>query len=271
MIQLQMFVYSLLNTEVEALLLAASKAGVEVVRTEDSATASVWLNEHKCDGVVIDSALPGAERVLKAAKESKCNSKVATLSMISAADEAHTRISTSTTYVLWKGSPAGAVLKTFRLLYASIVAERQRYFRCPVGFLVHFRREDWGGGTNNAQALNLSRAGMAMKANGLKEGDLLALDFALPKGGSDIRVTAKVVRCTNSCVGVSFVSISENMRQQLYQWLSDQCVVALGECTAKTAKYVDGLDGGMQLPTEGRELALGTRRQSDDHWPATGR
>jgi hypothetical protein len=257
MIQLQMFVYSLLTTEVEALLSAASKAGVEVLRTEDSTTASVWLNEHKCDGVVIDSALPGAERVLKAAKESKWNSKVATLSMISAADEAHTRISTSTTFVLWKGSPAGAALTTFRLLHASIVAERQRYFRCPVGFLVHFRREDWGGGTNSGQALNLSRGGMAMKANGLKEGDLLALDFTLPKGGPDIQVTAEVLRCSNSCVAVSFVLISEKMREQLYQWLSDQCIVALGECTAKTAKHFDGSDGGIHLPTE--EPGVGTR------------
>jgi hypothetical protein len=250
MTRLQMLVYSSLTTETEALLLAASKAGVQVLRTEDCTTASVWLNEHKCDGVVIDSALPGAERVLQAAKLSSFNKKIATLSMISAADEAHNRISTSTTFVLWKGLSSDVVLKTFRVLYASIIAESQRYFRCPVGFLVQFKKETLGGGTCYAQALNLSRGGMAMKAIGLHANDLLTMEFTLPKRGTEIQVTAKVLRSCNNRAAVSFVSIAEKTRALLYQWLSEQCVAALAECTARTAKHFDELHGTRQLPTE---------------------
>lgn len=254
MTRLQMLVYSLLTTETEALLRAASKAGVEVLRTGNYTAASVWLNEHKCDGVVIDSALPWAERVLQTAKLSSFNNKVATLSMISAADEAHNRISTSTTFVLWKGSPSDVVLKTFRVMYAAIIAERQRYFRCPVGFLVQFKKDDLRGGTCNAQALNLSQGGMAMTAIGLHENDLLTMEFTLPKRGPKIQVTARVLRSSNNRAAVNFVSIAGKTRALLYQWLSEQCVAALVECTAGTAKHVYELDGTIWLPTEFPEI-----------------
>ena len=233
--RLHLLIYSSITPETEFLLRAASNKGVESLRTEDCSTASAWLRKHKCDGVVIDSALPDAEDVILSAHQSSSNKKAAVLSIVDATNEPHNRMAGLTAFVLWRGSPRSAVQRIFTVFYASMVAERQRYFRCPVGFLVQFRKEDQSDGSHNAQALNLSRGGIAMKAQNLKEGDLIVLDFTLPKCGPDIQLTGRVVRSLRGCVGVNFTTISDKMNELLQRWLSEQCTNALSRHNLRSA------------------------------------
>src|ERR1051325_4246742 len=242
MTRLQMLVFSVSTPETDGLTRAASQARVEVFRTADYKTALDWLSHRKFDGVIVDSGTFDAERVLHATMLSNSNSKAATVSIISSEDQIREIIRIPTSFKLWKGVPPTAIANAFRVLYVSMVAERQRYFRCPVDLLVRFRKEDAPAEICVAHALNLSRGGMAFKALNVQKGDQLTLEFCLPKGGPVIRVGAEVLRCSDdNRTSVRFAPTADKKRALLHNWLGEQCVLALAECSGGIAKQIEGI------------------------------
>jgi hypothetical protein len=242
MSRLQMLVYSLSTPETDAFGRAAAQARVDVVRTADSAIACEWLDSRKFDGVIVDSDTPGAASVLHGMMLSKSNSKAASLSIVSSEDRNREIIRTPTDLKVWKGVNTLAVTNAFKVLYVSMVAERQRYFRCPVDILVRFRKEDSLDETYVAHAFNVSRGGMAMTAINVEKGDWLTLEFRLAKDEPLIRTSAEVLRSNDSIkrTAVRFIDMSDSARAALQDWLSNQCVLSLAENDAESRQDARG-------------------------------
>jgi hypothetical protein len=99
--------------------------------------------------------------------------------------------------------------------------DRRRHPRRTVSSLTYVKLDDTNGGI----VLNISEDGLAMTAADVLVGEYLPnMRFQLPKCAQPIEASGKIVWLTESRkgAGIRFVSLSEEHRNQLRQWISSR-------------------------------------------------
>lgn len=207
------------------ILRAATAFGISVVNLSDQQAASESLHSVKFDGIVVDAESDGAASVLVAASASASN-KVAPVMCIVPPHGAPPFVSCRDVSVIFPKpvSRAGA-LTSMKLLWMKMVAERRRYFRCPVEFDVFCTPPT--AVRHLSQAQNISQGGIAITAD-LKPSEVVTLHFTIPGQGRELSATGQVVWSNNGVSAICFLAMPKQDKHLLYEWLGRKCDESLG-------------------------------------------
>lgn len=223
--QLQLFVFTQMHADSEEIFRTAAEFGVSVVTTADHQVASESLKSVKFDGIIIDADSDGAATVLTAASVSACNRIVPVMCLVSPTGPPPLVSKTDVSLALPKPVLRSAMLASMKLLWTKMVAERQRYFRCPVDFHVLCRSA--AGLQLSSRAQNISRGGIAI-SGAFEASDVVSLQFALPGYHEKLTATGQVVWSRNRLCAIRFLNLPIDTKDLLYDWLTRKCNEFLG-------------------------------------------
>lgn len=223
--QLQLFVFTALHPDSQEIFRIATEFGVSVVTTADHQVASESLKSVKFDGIIVDADADGAAIALEAASLSACNKIAPVMCLIPPTGSPPFVSNTEVSLIISKPVSRSAVLASMKLLWAKMVAERKRYFRCPVDFHVVCRSA--AGLQASSRAHNISRGGIAM-SGAFEESEIVTLQFTLPGFNQKLTATGQVVWSNSYRCAVRFISLPSETKDMLYDWLTRKCNEFLG-------------------------------------------
>jgi CheY-like chemotaxis protein len=213
---------------IETLCHCAQQIGAHVEICPDAKSAIRKLCRSKFEAVILDLAGdPPALQLITKMHGMTSYTKAVVFAICDGAEQRKAAFENGATLILDKGSPPGAVLRTFRAAYPMMVAERRRCFRYPVEAAIFITRP--GSRPVQAKTINVSEAGMAVCCpEALKSGEQVELRLRVPGTTEDLTLSAQVCWANSEgLAGVKFLSLLNSAAQQLQNWLSAR----FEECT----------------------------------------
>jgi hypothetical protein len=122
-----------------------------------------------------------------------------------------------------------ALQRVMQLVISRVMAERQRYFRCPVELECRITAGSQTGSL--AMLTNISQGGAACTgAPNLASGEQVILEFASPATPENLVAVAIVIWADGKgAAGLRFTRMAETHRQQLWKWLAEVFREGLGD------------------------------------------
>jgi len=244
----------------EALIKVLAQFGVVVDRSNAVDVAQTRLAEEQFDQVIVDFDDPEtASRLLEACRRlGECgHNPPVTAVLLSDARQIRSILGGGAHFILTKPVGLEAAQNTFRAAMALLKHERRQSKRVCVQAEVSIRAGDSGASEDDLVEgilLDLSGGGMdVLTAKPLHSPARVQVSFALPGGSAAIHAEAEVAwSAAGGQIGLRFVAVEANMRQQLDQWLAAHSQETLPEeaCPLQPCELTDVSVGGCYVRTE---------------------
>ena len=197
-----------LSIEVE--VCCAVNSGHEILRTE------------KFDAIIVDcDDLVGGLRVLEGLRKTSSNKNSVTFAILNGTTTQQA-FQMGANFVLQKPISTRIATRCFSAALNFMIREQRRYFRHPVEIPATLGSGD--GQKLKATITNISEGGMAIFSRGKFPPGSLWANFKLPGTSTPLEPKVQVAWMDDSGrTGLRFFDLSKGLREQLDQWLTEQC------------------------------------------------
>jgi CheY-like chemotaxis protein len=239
----------------ETLIRVLAQFGVAVDRSNAADVAVTRLAEERFDQVIVDFDDPeAASSVLEACRRlaGPDHNPPVTVALLNDTSQIRSILGAGAHFILIKPVAPEQAQNTLRAAAALLKRERRQSQRVAVQAAISIRIGD--GHPVEGIVLDLSAGGMdVLAAKPLPSAAVVHVSFALPDDGAAIAGEAEVAWSTaNGQVGLRFLDVDAQMREQLDEWLAARSHQALPEEpeTVSPCKLTDLSLGGCYVQTE---------------------
>ena len=206
----------------------------------DVGMALRMLNRKKFEAVIIDFGLVQAGEMLGQVRLSPSNRTAVTFAITDPAKP--TAFEIQPNFVMERPLSTSIVGRTLKAAFGSIVRERRRSFRCPLGIPAGIQMN---GEESTCHLLNISEGGTAIsEAPSLKPGMYVKVLFTLP--GQSVRFKVESEVCwydDKGRAGLRSLLIPSEQKSILLQWLTAKLEEDLPESVARQFRKEQGDSG----------------------------
>jgi len=202
---------------------ALEKLSIEVEVCRGVSSGHEILRTEKFDAIIVDcDDLDGGLRVLEGLRKGPSNKNSVTFAILNGSTTTQQAFQMGVNFVLQKPI---STLNATRCLSAALnfmIREQRRYFRHPVEIPVTLGSGE--GEKLKATVTNISEGGMAIFFRGRFPGGSVSANFKLPGAATPLEPKVQVAWMDDSgraCL--RFVDLPKGSRDQLDQWLTEQC------------------------------------------------
>jgi len=187
------------------------------------------LTDRKFDAVLIDLQLREASgAILDSVRLSPLNRTAVTFAISSEDAAATSAIRKRSGFVFERPLSVQSIRRTLRSAYGLILRERRRYFRSAVAISVTIQRQ--GMPEVRCSSVNISEGGMAVSTSvPLGAGEEVQVQFTLPDHKVPLVAQSRICWWKTGRLGVRFVSLSDEDKSTLQDWLSRKLEALLPE------------------------------------------
>ena len=198
------------------------------------------LNCHKFDAVIVDLQLGEASAsLLDAVRLSKSNRTAVTFAISGSDAEAIAAARRESGLVFERPLSPESIRSTLKPAYGLILRERRRYFRCAIAIPVTIRRQSMP--EIRCYSLNISEGGMAVSTSvPLEVGEDVRVQFTLPDHRVPFVVESKSCWQIPGHFAVRFMSLSQERKSELQDWLLRKLEETLPEAVARKFDKAEG-------------------------------
>jgi len=210
------------------------------------------LNCHKFDAVIVDLQLgERSASLLDAVRLSSSNRTAVTFAISGSDAEAIAAARRGSGLVFERPLSPESIRSTLKPAYGLILRERRRYFRCAIAIPVTIRRQSMP--EVRCYSLNISEAGMAVStAVPLKAGENVRVQFTLPDHKVPFVVESKSCWWMPGHLGFRFMSLSQERKSELQDWLLRKLEEMLPEFVARKFHEAEGRPvSSLKVETQG--------------------
>jgi len=198
----------------------------------DRTTAVRLLDRRKCDAVIVDLQLGDeAGVILDQARRSASNRRAVTFA-IAGSNDSKEIFRSHANFAFDRPLSERSIYSTLKAAYGLIMRERRRYFRCPVSIPVVVHRQAMPDVYGYAH--NISEGGMALSTIvSFSPGEEVRVEFTLPKTKTLYIAGSTICWLRTGHLGLRFAALSEDLKSELQEWLSQKLEELLPEYVAK--------------------------------------
>jgi len=194
------------------------RSGHEIIRTE------------KFDAIIVDcDDLEGGLRVLEGLRKACSNKNSVTFAILNGTTTTQQAFKMGVNFVLQKPISTLNATRCFSAALNFMIREQRRYFRHPVEIPATLGSGE--GQKLKATITNISEGGMAIFFRGKFPPGSISANFKLPGVATPLEPKVQLAWMDDSGrAGLQFVDVAKDMRDQLDQWLTEQCKNAERRC-----------------------------------------
>ena len=196
------------------------RSGHEIIRTE------------KFDAIIVDcDDLEGGLRVLEGLRKASSNKNSVTFAILNGTTTTQQAFKMGVTFVLQKPISTLNATRCFSAALNFMIREQRRYFRHPVEIPATLGSGE--GQKLKATITNISEGGMAIFFRGKFPSGRVSANFKLPGVATPLEPKVQLAWMDDSGrAGLQFFDVAKDMRDQLDQWLTEQCKNAERRCNS---------------------------------------
>jgi CheY-like chemotaxis protein len=199
-------------------------------------TALDLLARKKFDGVFADCDLPGAEQLLRNLRKIRINQRSISFGLLSERMTVRSAFDLGANFVLYKPLSSERVKRSLRAGHGLMMREKRRHYRHAMGsgaFLTFGRFKDLG-----SELLDVSTSGVAIKApQPLDSKQNVEIRFQLPGLSKPVTALARAAWADRfGRAGLEFLSMPDDIRGELEQWMLERAMVQEDEGERKKAE-----------------------------------
>ena len=191
------------------------------------------LNWRKFDAIIVDLQI-GAQSgvILDEVRLSPSNRMAVTFAISGSDAEATAAFCKRAGFVFERPLSMQSIRSTLKPAYGLILRERRRYFRYPVAIPVTILRQSVP--EVRCYSVNISEGGMAVSTFvPLSAGEEVQVQFTLPDHKVPFLAESTICWLKTGHLGVRFVSLSQERKSELQEWLSQKLEEMLPEFVAR--------------------------------------
>ena len=194
------------------------RSGHEIIRTE------------KFDAIIVDcDDLEGGLRVLEGSRKASSNKNSVTFAILNGTTTTQQAFEMGVNFVLQKPISTLNATRCFSAALNFMIREQRRYFRHPVEIPATLGSGE--GQKLKATITNISEGGMAIFFRGKFPPGSISANFKLPGVATPLEPKVQLAWMDDSGrAGLQFFDVAKDMRDQLDQWLTEQCKNAERRC-----------------------------------------
>jgi len=191
---------------------------VELCPNADAALRK--LTRQRFEAIVADLSDDGAMEVLRSARNAPCNRQAVAVAIVEPIVGLKAVFEIGAHFVLYKPVSSERAKSSFRAARALMKSERRRNARVTVQIPVVMRSPEAGGNVR-VTTIDLSEGGMAIALpNRRRPNGRWQLAFTLPGMGKEMEIPAEFAwEGSKEQGGLRFLNVSQEMTQQLREWL----------------------------------------------------
>ena len=196
------------------------RSGHEIIRTE------------KFDAIIVDcDELEGGLRVLEGLRKASSNKNSVTFAILNGTTTTQQAFKMGVNFVLQKPISTLNATRCFSAALNFMIREQRRYFRHPVEIPATLGSGE--GQKLKATITNISEGGMAIFFRGKFPSGRVSANFKLPGVATPLEPKVQLAWMDDSGrAGLQFFDVAKDMRDQLDQWLTEQCKNAERRCNS---------------------------------------
>ena len=206
------------------------KLSIDVEVCRGGSSGAEILSSEKFDAVIVDcDDLQGGLEVLAGLRRGTSNKNSVVFAILNGVTTTHRAFELGANFVLQKPISALNATRCFSAALGFMARERRRYFRQPVDMAVTILLTS--GQELKASSTDVSEGGMAVRISGrLPKGGIAKVTFTLPGTSTPVEPKAELAWADDKGrVGIRFLDVPQNSREQLSAWLAGQTQTAAGE------------------------------------------
>jgi ActR/RegA family two-component response regulator len=187
------------------------RSGHEIIRTE------------KFDAIIVDcDDLEGGLRVLEGLRKASSNKNSVTFAILNGTTTTQQAFKMGVNFVLQKPISTLNATRCFSAAVNFMMREQRRYFRHPVEIPTTLGSGE--GQKMKATITNISEGGMAIFFRGKFPTGCVSANFKLPGVATPLEPKVQLAWMDDSGrAGLQFFDLAKDLREQLDQWLTEQC------------------------------------------------
>lgn len=187
------------------------RSGHEIIRTE------------KFDAIIVDcDDLEGGLRVLEGLRKASSNKNSVTFAILNGTTTTQQAFKMGVNFVLQKPISTLNATRCFSAAVNFMMREQRRYFRHPVEIPTTLGSGE--GQKMKATITNISEGGMAIFFRGKFPPGSVSANFKLPGVATPLEPKVQLAWMDDSGrAGLQFFDLAKDLREQLDQWLTEQC------------------------------------------------
>jgi CheY-like chemotaxis protein len=190
------------------------------------------LNRRKFDAVIVDLQLGEQSGLILDEVYLSSSNRTAVTFAISGSDAEGTTFRKRSEFVFERPLSTQSIRSILTPAYGLILRERRRYFRCPISIPVTILRQNVP--EVHCFSVNISEGGMAVSTFvPLSAGEEVQVQFTLPDHKVPFLVESSICWWKTGHLGVRFVSLSQEHKSELQDWLSQKLEEMLPEFVAR--------------------------------------
>jgi len=189
------------------------------------------LGRQKFDAVIVDLQIGEQSGTLFDEVHVSPANRTAVTFAISASDEESTAVRKRSEFIFERPLSTQSIRRVLKPAYGLILRERRRYFRCPVFTSVTILRPSKI--EVRCDTVNVSEGGMAVSTTAdLDPGEKVDVWFTLPDYSFSFVAESTICWRKSGHLGIRFVSLAQEHKSELQDWLSRKLEESLPEAVA---------------------------------------
>lgn len=209
---------------------ALEKLSIEVEVCHGVSSGHEIIRTEKFDAIIVDcDDLEGGLRVLEGLRKASSNKNSVTFAILNGTTTTQQAFEMGVNFVLQKPISTLNATRCFSAALNFMIREQRRYFRHPVEIPATLGSGE--GQKLEATITNISEGGMAIFFRGKFPPGSISANFKLPGVATPLEPKVQLAWMDDSGrAGLQFVDVAKDMRDQLDQWLTEQCKNAERRC-----------------------------------------
>jgi len=209
---------------------ALEKLSIEVEVCHGVSSGHEIIRTEKFDAIIVDcDDLEGGLRVLEGLRKASSNKNSVTFAILNGTTTTQQAFEMGVNFVLQKPISTLNATRCFSAALNFMIREQRRYFRHPVEIPATLGSGE--GQKLKATITNISEGGMAIFFRGKFPSGRVSANFKLPGVATPLEPKVQLAWMDDSGrAGLQFVDVAKDMRDQLDQWLTEQCKNAERRC-----------------------------------------
>jgi len=211
---------------------ALEKLSIEVEVCHGVSSGHEIIRTEKFDAIIVDcDDLEGGLRVLEGSRKASSNKNSVTFAILNGTTTTQQAFEMGVNFVLQKPISTLNATRCFSAALNFMIREQRRYFRHPVEIPATLGSGE--GQKLKATITNISEGGMAIFFRGKFPPGSISANFKLPGVATPLEPKVQLAWMDDSGrAGLQFFDVAKDMRDQLDQWLTEQCKNAERRCNS---------------------------------------
>jgi len=211
---------------------ALEKLSIEVEVCHGVSSGHEIIRTEKFDAIIVDcDDLEGGLRVLEGLRKASSNKNSVTFAILNGTTTTQQAFKMGVNFVLQKPISTLNATRCFSAALNFMIREQRRYFRHPVEIPATLGSGE--GQKLKATITNISEGGMAIFFRGKFPSGRVSANFKLPGVATPLEPKVQLAWMDDSGrAGLQFFDVAKDMRDQLDQWLTEQCKNAERRCNS---------------------------------------